>query len=318
MRGIKEPADNEFILFVGDTDTQLATIALDHNKDACLLSLSNFDNIQKGTYFTSIADLGPKNFFKGLCKANKIIYCPPEKWTSERMKELTEEYLSEFSHSKTVINFNRPKLPKKQSDMLNLKDTRKTTSKQIWIAGCSISDGTGVTECQRYGHLIQNELQLPVSFLTYPGSSIQWAADQILRSNIVKDDIIFWGVTSLGRTQCWDEQENILKHLTVGSFKSKKFAHDFLKIKYLSSDTNLYHALIAVHQVSNYCKAIEAKLILGILLPGLETIITLIPNCIDFISRFDWIDYGSDGEHPGVETHKLYAELFLEKYKSLL
>lgn len=310
--------NNELILFVGDTDEQLAITALAYDKNASLLTQNNFVEIQHGVYYTSIADLGDKlNLYKVLSKSSKIFYCPPKKWTSEIMEKYTIEYLTEFSYYKTVFNFKRPDLSKIHSEMLSLKDYRKTNKKQIWIAGCSVSDGWQVSKTERYGHLIHKALELPVSFLTQPNSSIQWAADQILRSNIIKDDIIFWGITSLGRTQCWDEDKNNLEHININSYKHNKYAYNFFDKKYLYSETNHYHALIAIHQVVNYCKAVKATLVPGIIIQGIDRWYE-IPNCIDFTSLFNRVDCTADGKHPGAQTHKLYAEFFLEKYKSLL
>ena len=61
------------------------------------------------------------------------------------------------------------------------------------------------------------KLNLPVSTLAQGGTSIFWAADQILRSDIRKDDIVIFMLTSTHRFPYYTNSQ--LKHITFRSLE---------------------------------------------------------------------------------------------------
>ena len=190
-------------IYVGDINNDLAEIAMADNPTARSIdqhsykefidivtnpSLKEFYTGMFGSIvgYTSLADL-PKlsenNNNNVVCDvlnlADKIYYHPPKVWSDATMQQLTELILQDFSLEKNnVYNLN---LPNYTELYTKLVDGRRTPDQQLWISGCSVSHGVGVTQEQRYGQLIADSLGLPVSFLTEGGSSIPWAVDQLPR-----------------------------------------------------------------------------------------------------------------------------------------
>ena len=196
-------------IFIGDTDESVRICAQEYHSSAQLLNHSNYKEFivlsldQDSVVYTSLGDL-PKDLnivYNILCLADQIVYCPPTQWSDNRLLNftdpgtctngLTEILLLLLPKSIQIVNLN-PEIP----DPMPLTDTRKCKETQLWIAGCSISHGVGVDLTERYGHLLSTELNMPCSFLTRPGSAIDWAADQLLRSDIRKNDLVVWGITN--------------------------------------------------------------------------------------------------------------------------
>lgn len=298
-------------VFVGDIDINLSLSAKQLNTNAELVTIKNYKNLPQGVYYCSLGDLiNESNFTHVLEQADRIIYCPPKQWSNNKMRQITEKILGYFLlYSNNVENFN-PACEFNLNEMLAIQDKRKTKNKQIWIAGCSISHGSGVSENERYGTLLGKKINLPVSWLTYPGSSVTWAADQIIRADIKENDIVFWGITSPDRYDVWSEtDERVLRK------KNFDYSEYFTK-KFFLSDTAIYHSVIAIHRVIKHCNSIKAKLICATLLSGLELSLKHYKNFINLygIHKDKFLDLGDDNIHPGSNSHKFYAEKFFELY----
>ena len=230
-------------VYVGDVAEYLSKVAKQSDQLAKLIDSTNYQNLSDGTYYTSIGDLDHIiHFGKILQQSDNIFYVEPTRWSSINIKKWTECYLLAFfyANNKIIHGFQINKSEHK-SVMLELVDTRKTSSVQIWNAGCSITFGTGIDESQRYGKLIGDHFNLPVSFLTKPGTSIRWQADQILRSNIKKGDLLIWGLTSIDRTIQWNQSRLVHVHRTT--------TDDPRLIEQLLSDQMMYDAVGYIHQV---------------------------------------------------------------------
>jgi hypothetical protein len=199
-------------IYLGDVSDYLRQQAIESDPSAQLITVENYKNLNPGTYFTSLGDLSNLTMLgKVLQQAGSIVYSPPPGVWSDcffgksQMQTWTEDYLDVFKFRCNVQNY---KAREPEFDqLLTLADTRKTDSSQLWIAGCSITHGEGVSENTRYGQLLAERLNTKVSFLTRPGSSIAWAADQILRSDIRPGDTVVWGITSHTRLTKFEMNE---------------------------------------------------------------------------------------------------------------
>jgi len=314
------------IVYIGDVYEYLAKLACAADPAASIITAKNINNLTAGTYYTSLAELGGlDNLGIVLRTADKIVYAPPdEKWSdsffgNSKMKIWTEDYLKIFQWRIPIENFTEISNPENKKNMLALADVRKSKSTQLWSVGCSITHGIGVQPAQRYGQLLANELELPVSFLTRSGSSIIWAADQILRSDIQPGDIIVWGLTSTPRLPYFN---NTLRHLHARIFIEEPALVDKLSIDVLDHDDTLYRSVIGVKQVINFCEKINAKLIIASVLDNI--LIEYIKDFINLIMLYNlwgrdpnrlFNDIGNDNMHPGVNTHKFYAYEILKKIK---
>lgn len=323
-------------IFVGDCTPDLAQAAANDSSDACLIDFSNYTNdINSGTYYTSLSDLpAPSALVQVLNQADEIIYAPPAQWSDVKkgislQQRWTEFYCLYFNDKKSVKGLDNIQVPECKTKMLELADARSAANtKQLWVAGCSISHGVGVELDERYGYLLADKLDLPVSFLTKPGSSLNWAADQILRSDIQPGDTVVWGLTSLSRQAFMDDDCKVF-HLNPPfylEYKEARKIQEIIPFELLTHDkNNLFHGLQDIHKVINFCSKMNVTLVLASMLidyDGLHYIYDL-PNfkqlfCITGIEASErFLDIGSDGRHPGAITHKWYADQVFNHIKQI-
>jgi hypothetical protein len=307
-------------MFVGDNGEYLANYANQYG-NSILVTAKNYKKIieqsktQNIVAHFSFSDIGKitKNdspCYTLLMSADEIEYVPPvghwsdhsDQFTLHSMQRITEYYLYDVNRLKNNVKGLNLDHWTKDSKYLNLSDQRNNT-RNLWITGCSISHGIGVDKNQRYGKLLADEINLSVSFLTMAGSSIEWAADQILRSDIRSDDIVVWGLTSEYRaTEC---KNNKVKHINTHSFEASESG----SLAIVSAENRLYKALIAVNQVENFCCKIGAKLILFPLISSESLRLHLSSNLCYYENAYqpNFIDLGSDQLHPGPQQHKAWA-----------
>lgn len=321
-------------VFIGDIYESLADRAKTDDPNAKLFKDQTDLNNDHQTYYTSIADCGFENFYHILDISDIIHYVEPAHWSDSKgsdvrpvkfsMKFWTEKFLDLFSicTTKQIYGFTRKshKTSPIDHNFLAMSDCRKTDSKQLWIAGCSVSHGIGVSKEQRYGQLIANVLDLPVSWLTKGSSSILWARDQILRSDIRSDDIVCWGITNTRRFPYY--YENDVKHVHVGFYKNNKWFNDIISIEKLDDQDQLYQSVTAIYQVQNFLKKVGAKLYMLDVFTADQNKIR--NYCNDNIRNFEvclfnddcFLDLGYDQSHPGPLQHVAYANYFLKMIKN--
>jgi hypothetical protein len=310
-------------IYLGDVTEYLRDQAILLDSTAQLITGDNYKNLKSGTYFTSIGDLSNLTMLgEVLQQADQIVYSPPDTWSDcffgkSEMQTRTEDYLNIFRFRCPVENYTNVN-ESKFNQILTLADTRKSNNLQLWIAGCSISNGDGVTNDTRYGQLLADRLDTNVSFLTRSGSSIAWAADQILRSNIRSGDIVVWGITSHARLAKFE-----MNTVKCFGLNHKVWEHTPSTTEYLVSDQALYHSVISVHQVINFCTKIHAKLILANLLD--QAVVDYIQDFSNLVMlnriwgrdpKDKFMDLGSDQMHPGIKTHEFYADQIYQKIQT--
>lgn len=298
-------------LLVGDTDESIAVRAQGIDQDAQLVT-EQFSSLSDGVYYTSLGDFSSVvKFVDVLDQADVIEYSPPTKWSDDNMRYWTEYYLMYFYNRKPVKNFFRDPIDR---GFLRLADIRKTESRQLWVAGCSFSDGTGVDKSERYGQLIADQLKLPVSFLTARSSSIDWAKDQILRSDIRKGDIVVWGLTSIARFPYYNNDK--IEHISLGTYLLNPEFEKVFALDHLIEQNMDYRALTSVDQVVNFCRKVGAQLVIcGLLVEDyMLKYLYKLPEYLQAINRFGtkedelYLDLGTDNKHPGPLTHRWYAD----------
>jgi len=317
-------------VYVGDCTEYLADLVKKHDKNAYLLDYTNYKNFLQVHYnnditvYTSLADL-PKIMTNNsgrrisensalqmiMHKADEIVYSPPDKWSDyteefswNSMKLLTEYYLLEMIYlGKTVIGFDIEKESTYYQSYLNLMTTRTdNTNPNLWIAGGSDAHGVGIHSSERFGDILANKLKIPVNYITRGGSSIEYAADQIIRNDIRSGDIIVWGLVPEMRAPMANNGKVI-----PWTNESK------IDIEVLYHETRLYKAVSSIDQVINFCQKIGIRLYI---LPMKASEHTWL-----FLTRYKqlclhtqiYLDYGSDDVHPGPKTHQQLANDILLK-----
>jgi hypothetical protein len=208
------------------------------------------------------------------------------------------------------------------NDLNFLQNARTTDAGVLWSVGCSITAGSGVDKDKKYTTLVAERLGLTEILLATPGSSINWAADQILRSDIRPGDIVVWGLTSTSRI---DIAQNFnLKSIMLNSYKHIDKSNQFWSIDYFSSRTQIVICLKQILQVINYCNKIGVKIYLvnlldrtlyNIMLGNKENYIDMSPEFNVKLGKMDYIDFGTDNNHPGPKQHQQYAEVIFNLIK---
>lgn len=304
-------------ILVGDITDYLAKEAIRLDPQARLITHENCKNLADGVYFTSLGDHGTlDDFIQTLEQAQHLIYCPPLIWSDEKksvsyMKQWTEYYMMYFLSKKQFSGQDKlPLMLQEKQAMLELADERKTERTQLWVAGCSMSHGIGVDPDQRYGQLLSEQLNLPVSFLTRGGSSIQWAADQILRSDIRAGDTVVWGLTTFCRFPYY--LDGHVQHILPSYYKLHPAFNQVINIERLDDDNMAYQALRHIHAVINFCKKIQTQLFLFGLLIDIHTYkwTADLPNYTQFQGVCQ--DLGTDNLHPGPRMHQWYCDQMLK------
>jgi hypothetical protein len=323
-------------IFFGDTQEHLSLFAKFYNPSAWKLDKSNYKKIINNeveshtVVYTSLALL-PTDLtivWSILLKATTIFYCPPETWSDGKTIDIVDPTASIEGLTQILLSLlpNNIQINNLNNNIQNpnpLVAGRKTESSQMWVAGCSISHGTGVAASERYGQLLADELNIPCSFLTRNGSSIDWAADQILRSDIRAADLVIFGVTNPERfTHIHNNQ--LLNGITANTYVVYPEYKKIVGPENLYSQQTVYTGLYAIEKVINYCYKIDAQLFLvGInsgghgLLPFLkfQKNYVNIPYNINFkknIINQQFIDVGSDDIHPGPKQHLQYKQEILK------
>ena len=311
---------NNIHIFVGDCDEDLAKAARHHDPRAFLIDSVMYQKLAKGQLpdrfvaYTSLADL-PKNtendfpLWNILQSADIITYHPPKVWSDQSKsfnlwpaQRMTEFLLSEIQREKNnVRGLNLEHYA--STEWLPVRANRVHDGAQLWVAGCSISHGVGVAADERYGHLLSRQFDLPVSFLTQSGSSIPWAADQLLRADIRSNDTVVWGITSEYRQTSLINNTIVHRPLWRIDVSDNRTFCDIENLFYLG--------LIALHQVHNHINQIGARLVLLPLLCS-ENIKLRLLHCPEYCAvpyAERYLDLGTDREHPGPGQHQVYADL---------
>lgn len=333
-------------IFLGDVSEDVAISAKSSDTSAWLLHRDNFAQFRlrpndiDTTIYTSLGDL-PDDLtivLDVLKQADTIFYVPPKTWSDKKtldimdptnsIQGLTETLLLLLPDTVDIIGL-RPLTPC-QIDPIPLVDDRKTCDKQIWVAGCSITKGDGVENHERYGALLAEHLQRPCSFLARSAASIGWAADQILRSDVRSGDLVIFGLTSWPRFT-YVHEHKLLKGITPSCFALYPEIEKIVDKKTLWSQQTFYQNFYSIQQVINYCKKINAELLLVNMYDDNYSLLSYLKSQPNFVQihydktyhknqmRSCFIDLGSDHSHPGPKQHLAYSNTiinFIQKNKS--
>jgi len=191
---------------------------------------------------------------------------------------------------------------------LQVRANKNSSNKSLWVAGCSISYGTGVDEDQKWGRLVANHFNLEEVNLAIGGGSINDTTDQIIRANIQKDDIVVWGLTSLNRIDLIVNGQ--IQSWTASMALDLEITHQYFNIDYFDSNSLKFNAIKSIYQVIAHCEKIGAKLYLVNFLDNEWTPMAF-ANKKNFLNLFlteDFLDLGTDGAHPGPLQHQKYAK----------
>lgn len=314
-------------LIVGDVTEYLAIQATKFNSSAQLITENNVNDFltsDRGVFYSSLGDFSKaKVFCEMLWAADQITYCPPPDnvWSDRNfapdsrfsIETETREHLYQWSYikRKPISGLDIPDFLDPVFDNTLCFNPRITDRTQIWNYGCSITVGIGVEKHQTYGCLLSQRLNLPISTIAHEGSSIRWASDQIMSSDIKKDDIIIWGLTSVNRFGYF-LHDGRYYHVLASFLDNYPLMNNLFESTRLISPDVSYEALRAILTANNFCQKLGAHLIIIGVMPS-YTLDKEIKNYKNFIpTDRKFIDLGDDDMHPGTKHHEFYVAKILD------
>ena len=262
---------------------------------------------------TSVEDLSCSNLSKACTHAQKIIVV-----NIDQNIQTTNDNNGSYGRLFYELHRNRHKVQNFEFTKTfdNLQQQRNTDDPVLWNVGCSVTKGIGVLDDQRWGALLASMLGVNEINIAAGGSSIFWAADQLLRSDIRPNDIVVWGLTTIARVETsvnWDLQ--ILA--TINHYVQLDKKYQYWNIDYFDSETQALKAIRHVLQVENFCKKIGAKFYIANILDiswlamafkDFENFIDLTQDLPIIDNKLQFVDIGIDNLHPGPTQHIQYAE----------
>jgi hypothetical protein len=310
---------NDYNLIIGDNGFGLSEYASAMFARSRLVTAETFDHAEQlsaDCLYTSLADIDVDRLLILCQNAKSIHYWPPTYWSNRDLRTNTERFLTKIiKHHKLVVrNFGIDRDP---TNSLVLLDQRKSDTGQLWISGCSYAYGFGLTDSQdRYIEIVAKSLNKTFSDLAGPGTSIGWAADQLLRSDIRKDDIVIWGITGIHRVDYYIDNRQVIMPNLGGKLPAD--ARQFFD-RLATDDNRVNQSIKSVHQVDNFIKKVGARLVLlfhnDLSLDEhsqiLEQYFWDLDGHIPISNRQDFTDDG----HPGIVTNKTWAKEILNYLK---
>lgn len=328
-------------IFIGDCGEYLASQVQQQYPDAWLVDSSNYRSFLQsedpGTVYTSLADLpsDQRVIYQILDQADHIHYIPPQQWSDGKMpdpldptastKGFTEYVLLIFQHLKNNVT-GLDLSGYDSAPYLRLQDQRRSDQAQIWQVGASTTLGVGVAVGERYGDIIGEALEMPTSWLAASGSSVQWMADQVLRSDIRENDLVIVGIPDEARMPVWQHDLQQPIHLCAQWQRGAAVELCDLSARtvneMLADETCFYQSLLHLHQIQHFCLHQRARLLLLGLAPSdrMSLYLAGIPQFRAYRnpqSPTSYIDFGTDNQHAGPKQHRLFADFSLRQLKHL-
>jgi len=303
-------------LYIGETNRKDTKYYYTLDKSARNLHIGNYMTAPNekltGVFYTSVADFQNQldTMLQVCWRFDKIIYQPPTTWSDLSVKDQTEQFLILLSLFKPIQNFT------------TIDSTRrKTEQPQIWVAGCSWSSAVGVTEEQRWGSLLADQINMVVTVLAEGGSGNSYQVRKLLSADIRENDIVIFQVTTPHRETIFrqDGVEHGMEHVIAHTFKDNPDLYKTYSPNRLDELTLVINQIKDMQNLINFSQKLKAKLLIWN--PGMpiwigEYLKNFLRDKENFYSyKNKMSDFGTDGVHPGPETHKQYADFVFEKFK---
>ena len=318
-------------LLIGDSHEYLYYKAIEISNTSILLTDENCGSLQyiaSNVFFTSLGDISKQNLIKVIALIDKIIYCPPKKWSSNDYNniklfgdvirrdsiQVETELLLEilYNQGKTIQGFT-PKY--KSLPIINNKHVSK--SPQLWFSGASITLGCGVDFKQSYLSILAKKFDMPYTILAEVSSSNQQQASNILLSDIQENDIVIWSINPASRLTFYENKK--LHHVSIDNIGDISNITSIIHPMYLDSADILYKNIECIKQVDNFCKKMKATLLIfgEYNDPLFAQYLMSLDNYVQLFFYEEFLDYGSDNIHPGPKYHAWAADNIYQLYQRI-
>lgn len=216
----------------------------------------------------------------------------------------TKLVLNYLCHSHCVLNYHCD-LPLTFTSHSGI--TSKDIGKKLWIFGCSHSHGTGLIDINhRFGQLLAEQLNLPVNFVTKPGSSLQWSLRHLLNATISTQDVVVWQVTTPHRLTLY---QNTTREVMLAA------SNDRCLLEVFNDQQVFFHHCSLIDYGVKYLRAKNIKFVIASILNQQA----LFYNYLEQYSKYPEycympecnLDLATDQLHVGPLSHKAIAQRLL-------
>jgi len=281
------------------------------DRNSILLTNENYlESKQKNNIFhTSLGDISTENlidFCECLPKINFVDF----RFKNDAILLIkTKIFLNYISHTCKVQNYH----PDPPSLALGLESNNLDYPDQcLWVFGCSLSWGAAVPPNTVYHHSLGQKLSLPIKLVAKGGSSTRWSLLRLLNSNIKKNDIVIWQVTTSDRFSVKEELNQIPQEMLLKQ-RNKNF------LAYCNNEQILFDHFTLVEYGIQYLREKNVKFCFF----NVEG--TNEDRCLDQFTKYpeycympDWIvDLGDDHAHPGILSHQRIATTLYKRIINL-
>jgi len=200
----------------------------------------------------------------------------------------------------------------------------KVRADSIVVTGCSFTFGTGLDapERERYDVLLGEHFGRPVVNLSYPGSSLEYAANTLRQAPLTEDNIVVWQLTGILR---WITPDVEAYPETMPGVFFNVPIHDMVffdddQARQAAKRMHVKKNIKVLFDTVDYLRGIGCRLVL--LDPDNFNVPLRMPERV----RVETIDYGNDYtesngvmlfSHPGPKTHQAYAQAVIAQLHNL-
>ena len=277
-------------------------------EDSILLTNDNFEQYlgQAGVFHTSLGDITAANLLLVADYNCRFIFVNQGFDNETALYEKTIIFLNAVYESNTIIGYIRPG-PATFAE----QSIMRPPGPRLWVFGCSLSAGVGVNDSELYSTKLGIATGLPVTTVARVGSSTHWSLRQLLHADIWPTDIVIWQLTTIERFTV--KQPN--------RWPTEVMLKDADRETILSTtDEQLwFNQLSLVNCGVQYLRAIGPEFYMI----SLDSLSPLLNVCLEQYTRYpeycyvpDWqIDLGTDGLHPGPQSHHLLYQSLEKKLR---
>lgn len=276
------------------------------NKNSILLDNIN-TKLTSTEYHTTLADLTIHELLSIVHYFDSIEYIDNNFIKDEEITIDTLNFLS-YVNTMHVNNF----LGDEVLSFAEHSDINSSYSKStLWVYGCSHSHGTGLNHNSKpYGNHLAEGLNLPLKLITKPGSSTHWSLRQLINSNLKKDDIVVWQITSPYRLSFFNGKH--VQEIVLANCNNRTLIETY------TNEQCFFLQLSYVNIGVQYLRSIGVKFI----------VLCVDSRDMEFNYRYSKypefycatnfaVDRGSDNLHFGPLSHKNLANTLLNRVQLL-
>jgi hypothetical protein len=262
--------------------------------------------LDSNEYHTSLGDMSSSDIIKISDNFSTINFVDEKFDQSSDIYKETVVLLNYLSWSKNVTNFTVDTPVSFADPMVNLRPIEPT----LWVFGCSHSHGIGLLpDEKRFGEIVAKSLNLPLTLISKPGSSLGWSTRNLVAADIKSNDLVIWQLTTPHRTSQYDGV--VAKEIMLARSNNRCLLEVFDDNQVFFNHINLLNFGV------RYLRNIGVKFIIISILPKLKNLF------YDYLVEYSkypeycytpgcQLDLGIDQVHAGPLSHKALAQQLLD------